>query len=437
MIAPLKKAFLTIACILLISFCVPSIAPVEAQGSIEISINADGTVTPASAPIQKAGNYYTLTSDVTGSFTILRSNLTFDGNNHVITVPSIFSGGIELNDVSGVIVKNFVINGGAFGVLVWGDYNLVTNSTITGTDNGIYALNSPTEAIGITGSQNNVTNNFLDRNRVGINFMGGMPEVCADNFIVGNTMMNCSVALLIYDSSNNHIYYNNFVDNERIVEDTGYSGYGIISINSWDDDHHLGNYWSDYKTRYPNATTKGASELGDTPYFVRPASYVDPSTISRSQAKEYWINFNALYAKNVDNYPLMTPFTNLLYAQATTPPVINLTSPSNQVYCTTNVSLTLTTDKSLDWIGYSLDDAANVTATGNFVISNLTEGSHSITVYANDTYGNMVSESAKFTVSTSQPFSTLAMTALIITISVGVTLAIFFGKKKRFFMRRK
>ncbi len=40
-------------------------------------------------------------------------------------------------------------------------------------------------------------------------------------------------------------------------------------------------------------------------------------------------------------------------------------------------------------MGYSLDNDANVTVSGNTTMSDLTDGNHSLRVYANDTFGNM------------------------------------------------
>jgi len=47
------------------------------------------------------------------------------------------------------------------------------------------------------------------------------------------------------------------------------------------------------------------------------------------------------------------------------------------------------TNESTSWIGYSLDNAMNETVNGNFTLNNLSEGTHSLVIFANDTYGNM------------------------------------------------
>ena len=56
------------------------------------------------------------------------------------------------------------------------------------------------------------------------------------------------------------------------------------------------------------------------------------------------------------------------------------------------------------WIGYSLDNQANVTLTGDIELSDMPEGAHTVTVYANDTFGNAVSsDSIYFSVDTFAP----------------------------------
>ena len=51
--------------------------PVKSQynGYNSYTINSDGTITPATVPIQWIGNTYTLTGDIRGSVTIERSDI--------------------------------------------------------------------------------------------------------------------------------------------------------------------------------------------------------------------------------------------------------------------------------------------------------------------------------------------------------------------------
>ncbi len=71
----------------------------------------------------------------------------------------------------------------------------------------------------------------------------------------------------------------------------------------------------------------------------------------------------------------------------TVPPSLQLTSPGNQTY--SNVTLSFSTNRVTDWIGYSLDSKANVTVTSEVSFFNLAQGGHSIVLYGNDSLGNM------------------------------------------------
>ena len=88
----------------------------------------------------------------------------------------------------------------------------------------------------------------------------------------------------------------------------------------------------------------------------------------------------------------------------TTPPTISIASPENKTYSVTDIPLTLTVNGSTFWVGYSLDGQTNVTISGNTTIIGLFEGTHTITVYANDTTGNIgASSTVYFTVDTIPP----------------------------------
>lgn len=86
------------------------------------------------------------------------------------------------------------------------------------------------------------------------------------------------------------------------------------------------------------------------------------------------------------------------------PPIITVLSPENKTYPSKDVALTLTFNKPTFWIGYSLDSQSNVTISGNTTLTGLSEGPHSITVYANDTGENMgYSDPVHFSVDTVNP----------------------------------
>ena len=86
-----------------------------------------------------------------------------------------------------------------------------------------------------------------------------------------------------------------------------------------------------------------------------------------------------------------------------TPPANTILSPMNMTYYTMDVSLEYKVDEPTDWVGYILDGMANETLTGNTTLSGLSLGSHILTVYANDTSGNMGHSTVHFTVADETP----------------------------------
>ena len=62
-------------------------------------------------------------------------------------------------------------------------------------------------------------------------------------------------------------------------------------------------------------------------------------------------------------------------------------------------------------MGYSLDEKANVTFTGNATLNGLAYGSHVLVVYANDTVGNMgTTGNMNFAIANPAAFPTLLVT---------------------------
>ena len=85
-------------------------------------------------------------------------------------------------------------------------------------------------------------------------------------------------------------------------------------------------------------------------------------------------------------------------------PTVVIQSPTNQVYNTKQLALNFTVDQQVLWTAYSLDGGANKTAFSKITLSSLTNGTHTVTVYAGQLPGGAAgSASVNFTVSTSTP----------------------------------
>lgn len=213
------------------------------------------------------------------------------------------------------------------------------------------------------------------------------------------------------DSSNNTIYHNNF---ENIENNLGSQVQSSNSINYWDDGYPSGgNYWSDYQTRYPNTTEISNSGIGNMPYVID--------------------------SQNKDLYPLTQPFNSMFlinYEQEIIPPAVSVVSPLNETYSETNVSLSFAIDKPYNWVGYSLDGQGNVTVNGNTTIADVAYGSHSITVYANSTFGVIgASRTVDFNVAKSEPFASMVVMLVFVTVIaavVGLVAAMLYrGRRQR------
>ncbi len=115
----------------------------------------------------------------------------------------------------------------------------------------------------------------------------------------------------------------------------------------------------------------------------------------------------------------------------TTTPKIKALSPINQTYTETNVPLMFTVDKA-NWTGYSLDGQENNTISGNFTFNGLPNGLHNVTVYANDTYGNMgASETIGFIVAVAKPesFPVVPAATIFVVVVALVAAGLFIYRK--------
>jgi nitrous oxidase accessory protein NosD len=330
----------------------------------------------------------------------------------------------------------------------------------------------------------------------------GMQVSGANHQIFRNTFRNNGLA--IEDLGSNITYYqNNFINNTKTVEVKN------RMMNNWDNGT-MGNYWSDYADRYPNAKEKGSSGIWDTPYIIdennqdnyplmNPTAFPEtpdatPPTISivSPENKTYSTNtlnlsihsssylrlFGVQYSvdggsfRNVhhpippDYHPPVScdyntvldledgphlilakanVWSGITYANAsftidTTSPDILVLSPENKTYDTADIPLNFTVNELVSQITYSLDGQENVAIDGNATLTELSDGSHSLIVYATDTVGNTgASETVHFSIEApppepkkSEPFpiTWIAAATAIIAIA-GAILLIYFRKTKR------
>ena len=306
--------------------------------------------------------------------------------------------------------------------------NFVSNNTIkevTAASDfvGVFVYYDSFAGIIVVGGHSNIIiGNNLVNNDQNIQFSN-----TACNLLVGNTIIFTSAAQkargYVYDyllgiyfdeSSNNTIYHNNFEIDQGVQAQDYYSG----SLNIWDNGYPSGgNFCVNY-----HAQEIDKSGIGNKPYVID-----GPDE-------------NSSFFNNTDYYPLMEPFNSTFYAMQTASPEISLLSPLNQTYDNSSVSLVFNVNvlspvKTVSWSSYSLDGQQNVTVTGNTTITSLSKGLHNITVYANDTFGNVgASQTIIFDIANPEqqfPTVTVATISGAIAVIVGVAGFLLYFKKHK------
>jgi len=162
------------------------------------------------------------------------------------------------------------------------------------------------------------------------------------------------------------------------------------------------------------------------PYGTIPVVKVDSEPAIDQGYTQDNDSYYVWYTASLSEYSLSIVFTS--------PPRITLLSPSSQTYIISGVSSVYTVDKPVNLTCFSIDRKENVTVTGNFTLTNLLNGLHNITVYSNDTYGNMgASETVSFTVDVPEPFPVApvaAATIIVLVIGAGAGL-LYLRRRKR------
>jgi parallel beta-helix repeat protein len=315
----------------------PSTAPINQNGNIyTLTGNTQGNITIQKDDIILDGASYTLQGNYgEGIYVLQRNNVTI--RNFVITD---FSVGIELENATNIKIMQNNITTYTYenGINTYNSTNnIITNNTIFSYANidmnqnsGIYLRDSSNNTVSqnyVVGSwigisienENNsvVSGNRVTQSQFGIQLMGSnqnqvfgnnvfdtvdaishgvLPDSGSgirlygkanNNQVYENNMTNNGDGMDVwFGSASNTIYDNNFVNNTRPVSLLNETTSG----NSWDNGS-LGNYWSDYVTKYPNATEIGSTGIGNTPYVI------DSN------------NIDLIYSNNIDHYPLMKPVT--------------------------------------------------------------------------------------------------------------------------------
>jgi len=302
-----------------------NIQTVRAIGTIYI--RSDGSIDPPTAPIQRDGDMYVLTDNITSSadngIVIQRNNMTLDGADYTLQGPGGYgSTGIFLSGRSNVTIRNMEIMAFDTSILLeWSSNNNISGNTVIGgfriimlyhsSSNIIYGNyvdggGSFRTGIHVQDSSNNIisentvtnvsaegirlligaTNNSVFRNIITNNSDGIWIQSSNNTIAENNIVNNVYDGMVLQFGSLNNIYHNNFINNTfQVVVLSG-------GENFFDDGYPSGgNYWSDhigtdnFTGSYQNVT--GSDGIGDAVYVF-------------------------LDEDNQDNYPLMNPWTPLV-----------------------------------------------------------------------------------------------------------------------------
>jgi hypothetical protein len=143
-----------------------------------------------------------------------------------------------------------------------------------------------------------------------------------------------------------------------------------------------------------------------------------------------YISISFFWAEDIPVSPINRTFAPL-YFNVDACPTIQVTSPENIIYDTFDVPLNFTVNERVSQIAYSLDGQDNVTIAGNTTLTDLPNGDHNVTVYAQDITGKVgASEILCFSVEVPEPFPiTLVAAASVSVAVVGVGLLVYFKKR--------
>src|SRR3990170_1221468 len=264
-----------------------------------VYIRADGSV-EGTDKIQRDGNVYTLTGDISDPLVVERDNIVVDGAGHVLEGAGA-GRGISLTGRSNITIKNITIREFDFGIDLWNSSgNTISANAIANTSTGIYLVSRSDSnsvsanniannqwGISLTGASNNsISANNMANNDVGISLAGGSNNSISvnnitnnnvygiyisfslNNNISANNIANNTWGIYIYASSNNTICHNNLVGNTVQAQVMP-----LEYVNVWDAGYPSGgNYWSDYSgvdlNSGPYQNETGSDGIGDTNYTI-------------------------------------------------------------------------------------------------------------------------------------------------------------------------
>jgi hypothetical protein len=294
----------------------------KSEATDAIVIDNDGSIL-GTEKIHREGNLYTLTENIYQyPIIIQRNNIIFDGKGFTLQGASGWLSGFNALNItaSNVTIQNFNING-FWDAAILGNYNdnTIFNNTITGTNKAIaiYADNYNVMSNNIKHNTygirilNGYNHNF-SRNQLLNNFFGFLVENSTGNTAIVNNLENNMDAFSLINSDFK-VYHNNFINQNKEVGG-GWETHILTTdtiIPSWDNGYPSGgNYYSDYTTRYPDASEINNLGIGNTSYTINNNPTVN------------------------DRYPLLNPVN--IITKTIEPPIATSSTPNETQTPTTS-----------------------------------------------------------------------------------------------------
>jgi hypothetical protein len=163
-------------------------------------------------------------------------------------------------------------------------------------------------------------------------------------------------------------------------------------------------------------------------------------TFGESTPGTYSITLLVTNSEGQSTYACFLPglwvFVQLLPAPSPSPSPLNISflSPENKTYATANgISLNFTISKLAEWTSYCVDGQANITINKNMTLTTLSNGVHTLMIYANDTEKNIVaSQTVYFSIEVPQrekePLPTTLIGAIVSVMAMCIGLIVVFRK---------
>jgi nitrous oxidase accessory protein NosD len=194
---------------------------------------------------------------------------TYGGENYIISQNNLTENdyAISFESSNSVISGNNITENHLYGLNIGSCQNVnAKENNISG--NGLNASNHDEGDVGglifwIGANNVYVYENNITDNRFGVRFS----RSCNNSEVYNNNIMRNGLGINLFNSASgglgNKVYYNNIIDNTQNANVQN-NGAGVVL---WDNGY-VGNYWSDYKSKYPNATEVDASAIGNTQYII-------------------------------------------------------------------------------------------------------------------------------------------------------------------------